>query len=390
VSSRKKISSGTESDGFTLVELLVVIAIIGVLVALLLPAIQAAREAARRSQCKNNLKQIALGFMMHEDVSGHLPSGGWSPWVVGDADRGFGKGQPGGWAYQILPYVEQQAVYNLPLDGDPVNITPQQRAGAVQMQATPIEVFNCPSRRSAKLYPYTAGGSWNPRNSNEIEQIAKSDYAANAGDASWQHGDEGGLWSYFASETCGHPAGQFSNHLGPIPSFTKYPASLLAGAANPYCWPGDEGQTGINFLGSEIKLKQITDGTSNTVMVGEKFLNPEQYETPSEYADENTGGDEHSFYQGFDWDINAWGGGGTNLKGETSNRWRPAQDRIGEFIVFQNGQQGSLTGNFGSAHSGGFHAALCDGSVRTINYEIDLETFGNLCNRSDGQTINEN
>src|SRR3977135_3561541 len=77
------------SGGFTLVELLVVIAIIGILVALLLPAIQAAREGARRAQCKSNLKQLALGCLNHHDTQKHFPTGGWGYQWVGDPDRGF-------------------------------------------------------------------------------------------------------------------------------------------------------------------------------------------------------------------------------------------------------------------------------------------------------------
>ena len=106
-------SSGRNRKAFTLVELLVVIAIIGILIALLLPAIQAAREAGRRSQCANNLKQIGLGANSHLDSMKFFPSGGWGWMCLPECDRGFGKSQPGGWVYSVLAFSDYQIFASL-------------------------------------------------------------------------------------------------------------------------------------------------------------------------------------------------------------------------------------------------------------------------------------
>lgn len=359
--------------GFTLVELLVVIAIIGVLVALLLPAVQAAREAARRAQCQNHVKQMGLGFLNHESNHNFLPTAGWSPWSVGDPERGVGKEQPGGWIYNILPYVEQQAIYDLPGDGDASRITPAQKEAAVVMQATPIPTFNCPSRRPPSATPFVAGAVWKPKNSDLPEVVARADYGANAGDGFPEHGAGGGLHPYIVDEPCKPGVNdRFDLFFPPANIFGNY--DLIDGGLNPYCYPSEAGQTGVNFLGAEIRLAEITDGTANTVMVGEKYLDPLEYEGTEQGL--GGGGDDHSMYGGFDWDLNLWGGGDETVN-PAVDRFRPYQDQIGL----------KLLGNYGSAHPGVFHVAFCDGSVRALNFDINLNAFANLCDRADGQVV---
>ena len=165
---------GSIAGGFTLVEVLVVIAIIGILVGLLMPAIQMAREAARRNTCANNLRQQAVAILLHEEQHGIYPTGGWGAEWVGDPNKGYGTKQPGGWIYNILSYIEQQNLRDLGrgLKGA------EKRQALGQLMQTPIEVFNCPSRRLSRPYPYS--GPSILKNADPPELVAKSDYAINA------------------------------------------------------------------------------------------------------------------------------------------------------------------------------------------------------------------
>ncbi len=340
--------------GFTLVELLVVIAIIGVLVGLLLPAVQAARESARRSQCQNNLKQIGVGFLNHETTHKFLPCAGWSCWSVGDALLGAGRKQPGGWMYQILPFIEQQAVFNLTNDGNKGAVTPQQKEGSIKLQQSAVATFNCPSRRPAKLFTYALSNQWTPHNGDRSLQVARGDYAANAGDG------EGGVKFFYPDKN-----DYYDVVTELAPPYDKPPPDPVTGQNE---WPPFDGQTGVNYPGAEIQIKHILDGTGNTYMVGEKYVNGAQYES----SGDTDGGDNHSIFQGFDWDINRWA---SDKKDDAY--WPPKQDTPN-----LDNYQG-----FGSAHATAWHVVMCDGSVHPVSYDIDIKIHKQLANRLDGEAV---
>jgi prepilin-type N-terminal cleavage/methylation domain-containing protein/prepilin-type processing-associated H-X9-DG protein len=159
--------------GLTLVELLVVFAIIGVLIGLLLPAVQMARESARRSSCANNLRQAGVAAKLHLEAHGIFPTGGWGADWVGDPDAGFGPKQPGGWLYNVLPYVEQSSIREM---GRGQTGT-QKRAVLAQVMQIPLEVFACPSRRLPRAFSYN--GPVMLKNVDPPAQVAKTDYVIN-------------------------------------------------------------------------------------------------------------------------------------------------------------------------------------------------------------------
>jgi prepilin-type N-terminal cleavage/methylation domain-containing protein len=281
-------SRRSTSGGFTLVELLVVIAIIGILVGLLLPAINAARESGRRSICANNLKQLGLGCLHHEDTVGYLPTGGWSWEWAGDPDRGYGRDQPGGWAYNILPFIECKWIYDLGAGKSLVD----KKKYLAQAGSTPVSTFYCPTRRPTKLYP----NPYNECNSDPISEAARTDYAANAGT------NENVWWD---APTSGDP-------------------STVGGSSEPY--PDMREADGVIFTTSVVRYVDITDGMSTTYLLGEKYLNPDHW------LDGQEGTDNNPLYGGFDWDWERWASDG------------PIQDQPGlsDYVSFGSAHPGVL------------------------------------------------
>ncbi len=320
-----------KSAAFTLVELLVVITIIGILIALLLPAVQAAREAARQTQCRNHLKQLALGMLNFEQANGHFPSGGWGNQWVGHPDRGTDKDQPGGWFYSILPHIEQLPLYQLGSDGNATGwpLSSIQINGGVARIQTPLEVMNCPTRRAAVLYPNPTG--WTNRAPNGypsgcVPMVARGDYAVctgaggGAGDLRTDNPDPeesaaSAVWFSSGSEPTTLPAGDSLTATNGWPPFAR---------------------SGICYYRSKVTMAMVSDGTSCTYMVGEKYLCPDSYATGLDPADNEC------IYSGTDNDILR-----TTYLGLT-----PMIDTPGY----------PDPSRFGSAHQNGCQMAFCDGS----------------------------
>jgi prepilin-type N-terminal cleavage/methylation domain-containing protein len=344
LSKRQSIITPKRRTGFTLVELLVVIAIIGILIALLLPAVQAAREAGRRLQCSNNLKQLAMAAQSHLSAIGRLPTGGWGSTWVGDPDRGAGRNQPGGWIFNLLPYMEQKSTYMMQAH----KTGAARAAAAAAMIQTPLYVMNCPSRRASILVPpgHTIPEQAQPRigeggdqTSNKVDTVARGDYAANGG-------------TVFLD-----PNNEFPNHGPETHAYANSPQGMATFAKFA------DNCTGAIFCGSLIRANDISDGLSHTLLISEKYLNR------SHYYDGLDAGDNENVYIGDNEDIIRWA---------LAN---PHRDHANPGNSYDATHDATL--DFGSAHPTTFNCNMCDGSVQTNEFDIDIAVFKQQCARDD-------
>jgi prepilin-type N-terminal cleavage/methylation domain-containing protein/prepilin-type processing-associated H-X9-DG protein len=309
---------------FTLIELLVVIAIIAVLIGLLLPAVQKVREAAARTQCQNNLKQLSLGFHNFHDVYNVLPWG-----------RSKGALDSISWAATILPYIEQQNVWarftNPAIDGTTYPmITRPEAANSFPRFTThniirtqfwqpensamkaPVPVYNCPSRRTTMISEVVVDG-------NSRTQGICGDYGVNYGSGT----------------------------------------STAEGNNGAVRWNSD------NDKG--LRITDMTDGSTNTLLLGEKHVRPEMLgrapqpsiNSPTEPTDE---------------DVVIY----TSKPPSVSGR------KAGTAFPLALSPADPYIGQFGSWHSGVTNFALCDGSVRALRNSIPGTTLAILANREDG------
>ena len=317
-------------------ELLVVITIIGILIALLLPAVQAAREAARRAQCNNNLKQLSLACLAHEQANGFFPSGGWGYSWVGDPDRGFGKDQPGGWCYNVLPFIEQQPLHDLGIGhpDSPGGDAARTAANLIRV-VTPLTQFACPTRRTAIVLPV----------------ICVPNYC---------------------SGMTGHTSSCYAANLGDNPNIVWWWVPGDYNSAASYNWPSTKDIMGVCYNRSQVTMAMIADGASNTYLLGEKPVNPDCYTA------NHDGGDDWSMFTGHQDDI------------VRSVGWPDTTYPSGYYPLPPMADTPGISdySGFGSAHTNGLNMSLCDGSVRFESYTINPEIHRRLGNRDDGLPVN--
>ncbi len=322
--SRGRVAASVRSNAFTLVELLVVIAIIGVLVGLLLPAIQAAREAARRLQCTNNLKQIGLALHMHHDSKGFFPPA-WD-FQVFSGEFGNGSYLGIGWAVYCLPYLEQTPLHDqiMELVGDPSDPPYAPTTGIwglpEEIQKTVVTAYLCPSDPS--------------------DNIVQTDMTVSPGPTL----TEAGKNSYVAV------SGTFPSWIGQMKNLVNLTVPTDIYGRGHLDWPSD---LGLFHAGSMRRLKNVSDGTSNTFAVGERYWDGAPIDAVLKWPPS----------------IGATWIGPNNI-------WWGATSVTADAFIPMNSPLSGL--DMSSLHPGGANFLFVDGSVHFLNESINLNTYQGL------------
>ena len=331
---------------FTLVELLVVIAIIGVLVALLLPAVQAAREAARRMSCSNNLKQIGIALHNHHDVKLHFPPGG------------VNTGQNGTrcyttWSIEILPYMEQQPLYDR-YDQKQFN----EHANNTFVTQSRVKPYECPADTLNGKMEIPASGP------HQSKPWRHGSYRANSGrsDIDNLHG----RWDTFEPDFWSFPVGSTPKMHNP-----QYRGPLHATGRNYNGTNFNESvmRAGVplSWLGGPERMADISDGTSNTLMVGE-----------CTFADTTLPGSNRATFWAFTYA--SYNQSSVTVEPRTLNNYYQkcanAPGRHGDQLC---------KAAFGSNHTRGLNFVFCDGSVKFVSYNVDVFLLANTATIQGGE-----
>jgi hypothetical protein len=300
------------------------------LVALLLPAVNAARENGRQVTCKNNLKNLYVAITGHVNSIGSFPSGGWGNNWVGVPEQGSGPGQPGGWIYQILPYMDNNALHDLGKG----SLSPSTSASAKRV-STPLATLYCPTRRASQAYPISATYKF----TDPVSVAGRTDYAANGG-------------SFRIAITS-----------------SNTPTNLPAPANTT--WPDLTNFNGIVAVHSNVTTGGVPDNKDTCYLVGEKYMSPENYFTGVDQTGVPDLGDTHSALSGDDLSTIRWScqncpTGATSFSGYTI--LPPAQDRVPSGSSPRPPNCSQL---FGSSHSAGWCVVFVGGNAQLISWGLN-------------------
>ena len=377
---------------FTLIELLVVIAIIAVLIALLLPAVQAAREAARRSQCVNNVKQLCLGLHNFESTNGTFPKGSYLPYVNGltaattsdslcsDQTEPFGPN----WAVMILPYLEQQNLYNSSnVVGYPGWNGPYATANANKaananlynmdwacstLRQTRLNVFVCPTDANNQAGSFF----FTPSDLATYPQWAPMDQRTGTPLTNWARGNYGSIQG--ASDSDHQANGDDGLTASPFPGASK------------------TGMMGANY---GLKIAQVTDGLSNTAMVGELRVGLASIDIRGTWAMGFSGASMAGHAKSYNPTPNNNMGtiyprckdGGDELQTSPAiGKLFPNDGQMGMGVNCGGGMYNS-GGQVRSLHPGGVNVGFGDGSVKFIKNTISNQIWFNILTAHDGSIV---